>query len=198
MEYNIEKITSNISHKKIIKRIIKYIILAILMILFIINIILSFEENTHIFGIHIFNIISESMEPTLEKNDIVIVQKCKELQLHKGDIITFLQDEKIISHRILNIVKENGITKYETKGDNNKIADSNKVEFKQIYGKVVFKIKNVGQIVNYIQNIRGFINIIILAIIIYIFVSLRDKQKNNRKIKRKKYEIKKIRDNYYL
>ncbi len=198
MEYNIEKITSNISHKKIIKRIIKYIILAILMILFIINIILSFEENTHIFGIHIFNIISESMEPTLEKNDIVIVQKCKESQLHKGDIITFLQDEKIISHRILNIVKENGITKYETKGDNNKIADSNKVEFKQIYGKVVFKIKNVGQIVNYIQNIRGFINIIILAIIIYIFVSLRDKQKNNRKIKRKKYEIKKIRDNYYL
>lgn len=198
MEYNIEKITSNISHKKIIKRIIKYIILAILMILFIINIILSFEENTHIFGIHIFNIISESMEPTLEKNDIVIVQKCKESQLHKGDIITFLQDEKIISHRILNIVKENGITKYETKGDNNKIADSNKVEFKQIYGKVVFKIKNVGQIVNYIQNIRGFINIIILAIIIYIFVSLRDKQKNNRKIKRKKYEIKKRRDNYYL
>lgn len=198
MEYNIEKITSNISHKKIIKRIIKYIILAILMILFIINIILSFEENTHIFGIHIFNIISESMEPTLEKNDIVIVQKCKESQLHKGDIITFLQDEKIISHRILNIVKENGITKYETKGDNNKIADSNKVEFKQIYGKVVFKIKNIGQIVNYIQNIRGFINIIILAIIIYIFVSLRDKQKNNRKIKRKKYEIKKRRDNYYL
>lgn len=198
MEYNIEKITSNISHKKIIKRIIKYIILAILMILFIINIILSFEENTHIFGIHIFNIISESMEPTLEKNDIVIVQKCKESQLHKGDIITFLQDEKIISHRILNIVKENGITKYETKGDNNKIADSNKVEFEQIYGKVVFKIKNIGQIVNYIQNIRGFINIIILAIIIYIFVSLRDKQKNNRKIKRKKYEIKKRRDNYYL
>lgn len=198
MEYNIEKITSNISHKKIIKRIIKYIILVILMILFIINIILSFEENTHIFGIHIFNIISESMEPTLEKNDIVIVQKCKESQLHKGDIITFLQDEKIISHRILNIVKENGITKYETKGDNNKIADYNKVEFEQIYGKVVFKIKNIGQIVNYIQNIRGFINIIILAIIIYIFVSLRDKQKNNRKIKRKKYEIKKRRDNYYL
>lgn len=198
MEYNIEKITNNISHKKIIKRIIKYIILVILMILFIINIILSFEENTHIFGIHIFNIISESMEPTLEKNDIVIVQKCKESQLHKGDIITFLQDEKIISHRILNIVKENGITKYETKGDNNKITDSNKVEFEQIYGKVVFKIKNIGQIVNYIQNIRGFINIIILAIIIYIFVSLRDKQKNNRKIKRKKYEIKKIRDNYYL
>ncbi len=67
-----------------------------------------------------------------------------------------------------------------------------------MYGKVVFKIKKIGNIVSYIQNVRGLINIVIFAIIVFVLISLNDKQKNSRKIKRKKYEIKKIRDNYHL
>ena len=67
-----------------------------------------------------------------------------------------------------------------------------------MYGKVVYNIGGVGKIVSYIQNVRGFINIAIFVIIVYILVSLRDKQKNTRKMKRKKYEIKKKRDNYQL
>ena len=198
MEYNIEKISNKINHEKMVKKIFKYIILNILIILFIINLILSFEENTHILGIYMFNIVSESMEPTLEINDVVLVQKCQPTELKIGDIITFKQEDRIISHRILDIDKKGETIKFETKGDNNKIPDPDKVNAEQIYGKVVFKIKKVGKAISYIQNIRGFINVAILAVIIYILVSLRDKQKNTRKTKRKKYEIKKIRDNYKL
>lgn len=196
MEYNLERISYKIRNKRIAKKIIKYIILNILIILFIINLILSFEEKTHILGIYMFNIVSGSMEPTLEINDVVVVQKCPPSQLKKGDIITFEQDGRIISHRILNVIGKKGQTKFETKGDNNLIPDPNKVEAEQILGKVIFKVKKVGKAINYIQNSRGFISIALLAVIIYILVSLKDKQKNNRKIKRKKYEIKKIRDNY--
>lgn len=198
MEYNIEKISNKINHEKMVKKIFKYIILNILIILFIINLILSFEENTHILGIYMFNIVSESMEPTLEINDVVLVQKCQPTELKIGDIITFKQEDRIISHRILDIDKKGETIKFKTKGDNNKIPDPDKVNAEQIYGKVVFKIKKVGKAISYIQNIRGFINVAILAVIIYILVSLRDKQKNTRKTKRKKYEIKKIRDNYKL
>lgn len=198
MEYDVEKISQKINHKMMTKKIFKYIILTSLIVLFIINLILSFEENTHILGIYMFNIVSESMEPELYVDDVVIVQKCDILELQKGDIITFKQDEKIISHRILNITKEKGNIKFETKGDNNKIPDSEKVEAGQVYGKVLFKIKKIGKFIGYIQNVRGFINIAIFIIIVYILVSLKDKQKNTRKMKRKKYEIKKIRDNYHL
>lgn len=198
MEYDVEKISHKIKNKRVTKKIFKYIILNILIILFIINLILSFEENTHILGIYMFTIVSESMEPTLEVNDVVIVRKCAISQLREGDIITFEQNEKIISHRILNVTKDNGTIKFRTKGDNNKIPDSDLVETGQVYGKVLFRIKGIGKIISYIQNARGFINIAIFAIIVYILVSLRDKQKNNRKMKRKKYEIKKMRDNYHL
>ena len=198
MEYDIEKISHKINNKRMTKKIFKYIILNVLIILFIINLILSFEENTHILGIYMFNIVSESMEPTLEINDVVVVQRCEPSQLQEKDIITFQQDERIISHRILDITEEKGTIKFKTKGDNNEIPDSDLVETGQAYGKVVFSIKKIGKVISYIQNVRGFINIAIFAVIVYILVSLRDKQKNSRKMKRKKYEIKKMRDNYHL
>ena len=180
------------------KKIFKYIILNVLIILFIINLILSFEEDTHIFGIYMFNIVSGSMEPTLEVKDVVVVQRCEVSKLQNGDIITFEQDERTISHRIIDMTKEGGTIKFQTKGDNNEIPDPYKVEYGQVYGKVLFSIGKIGKIITYIQNARGFINIVIFAIIVFILVNLRDKQKNTRKIKRRKYEIKKMRDNYHL
>ena len=198
MKYDVEKISNKIKNKRVTKKIFKYIILNVLIILFIINLILSFEENTHIFGIYMFNIVSESMEPTLKINDVVVVKKCEATQLQKGDIITFQQDGRTISHRILDITKDKNIIKFRTKGDNNEIPDSDLVPESQVYGKVVFSIKKIGKIISYIQNIRGLINVVFFVIIVYILVSLRDKQKNTRKMKRKKYEIKKIRDNYHL
>ena len=196
MEYDIEKISNKIKNKRMTKKIFKYIILNILIVLFIINLILSFEENTHILGIYMFNIISESMEPTLEVNDVVVVKKCAPDEFKEKDIITFQQEERIISHRILDITEEEGTIKFKTKGDNNEIPDPDKVEVGQVYGKVLFKINKIGKVISYIQNVRGVINIVIFAVIVFILVSLRDKQKNSRKMKRKKYEIKKKRDNY--
>ena len=198
MEYDVEKISHKIKNKRVTKKIFKYIILNILIILFIINLILSFEENTHILGIYMFNIVSESMEPNLEVNDVVVVQRCEPQDLRIGDIITFQQEGRTISHRILDITKEKEKFKFKTKGDNNEIPDSEQVEGSQVYGKVLFSIKKIGKAVSYIQNARGFINIAIFVVIVFVLVSLRDKQKNTRKMKRKKYEIKKMRDNYHL
>ena len=144
-----------------------------------------------------FNIVSESMEPTFYKDDLVVVRKCSEKELKKGDIITFKQEDRTISHRIDGITKEKGEVKFITKGDNNEVRDQELVEVQDIYGKVLFSIKDVGKVIHYIQNARGFINIVMFIIILFVLISLRDNQKNSRKIKRKKYEIKKIRDSYH-
>ncbi len=198
MEYDVDKISNKIKNKKMTKKVFKCIILVSLIILFIINLILSFEEDTHVLGIYMFNIVSESMEPTFYKDDLAIVQKSKLDELKKGEIITFKQQERIISHRIYGIIKENGNVKFITKGDNNNVQDKDYVDFQDVYGKVLFTIPKLGKVVHYIQNSRGFINILIFVIILYVLVSLKDKQKNTRKIKRKKYELKKLRDNYNM
>lgn len=198
MEYNVDKISSKIKTQKRTKKVLKYILLSFLIVLFIVNLILSFEENTHVFGIYMFNIVSESMEPTFNVNDLVVVKKVDTSELNDGDIITFENDGKVISHRILQISKNRNGVKIQTKGDNNEVQDPYELTAEQVYGKVIFSIEKLGRFVTYIQNANGFLNIVIFAIIVYILVSLRDKQKNTRKIKRKKYEIKKIRDSYKL
>ena len=198
LEYDVEKISNKIKHKKRNKKIVKFVILITLILLFIVNIILAIEERTHIFGIYMFNIISESMEPTFYKDDLALVKSCNMEELKKGDIITFKQEDRIISHRISEIIEEKGKKQFITKGDNNEVEDIEPVDVQNIYGKVVLVIPKIGKIVNYIQNARGFINICILIIIICILVNFRDNMINNRKIKRKKYEIKKLRDNYKI
>lgn len=198
MEYDVEKISNKIKHKKRNKKIVKFVILITLIILFIVNIILAIEEKTHMFGIYMFNIVSESMEPTFYKDDLAVVRSCKVEELKKGDIITFKQEDRIISHRISEITEEKGEIKFITKGDNNEVEDLKPVDMQNIYGKVVFVIPKIGRIVNYIQNVSGFINVCILIVIICILVNFRDNMINNRKIKRKKYEIKKLRDNYKI
>ena len=196
LEYDVEKISHKIRNKKRTKKIIKFVILISLIILFIINLILSIEEKTHIFGIYMFHIISESMEPTFYKDDLAVVKSSNLEELKIGDIITFQQEDRVISHRIAEITEENGEEKLITKGDNNEVKDTEPVDIQNIYGKVILVIPKIGKAVNYIQTVSGLFNVCILIVIICILVNFRDNKINNRKIKRKKYEIKKLRDNY--
>lgn len=201
MEYDLEKISSKIERKKTIKKVLKKIISILLIIVAVINIILLYykvkgEDVPNVFGLYFFNIVSESMEPTFEKNDVIIVRKCDEKDFKKGDVITFLKNNKTISHRIIQIVEIEGGREFITQGDNNEIPDADVVFSNEIYGKVIGKISKMGSFVEYIQEKDGFIRIAILVIIGFILVNMNDEKKNRRKITRKKYEIKKKRDKY--
>ena len=136
------------------------------------------------------------MKPTLNEQDVVIVKGCKSDELKLGDIITFNRQEEIISHRIIDIFKEENKLKIKTKGDNNEIEDNFILEEEDIIGKVCFKLKGIGKLVTFIQNGKGFFSSIAIITIIFIMISMNDNRKNNRKVKRKKYEIKRLRDNY--
>ena len=83
------------------------------------------------------------MKPTLNEQDVVIVKGCKSDELKLGDIITFNRQEEIISHRIIDIFKEENKLKIKTKGDNNEIEDNFILEEEDIIGKVCFKLKGI-------------------------------------------------------
>lgn len=137
-----------------------------------------------------------SMQPTLNINDVIIVKDCDIKELKIDDIITFNKDKKIISHRIIKKIEKNDKFFFLTQGDNNNIEDKGLIEEKQIYGKVIFKIPKVGIIVRLLQNKKGFMQIAIFVIIIFVLISMKSEEKNRRKILRKKYEIKKEREKY--
>ena len=141
-----------------------------------------------IFGIKTFTIISSSMEPTFKIDDIIFVKKIDENQLQIGDIISFIQDKDIITHRIEKIEKNESGLVFITKGDANSTTDINKVKLSQIEGKYIFKISKVGKIFYILKNKVVFIIGTIILIICYIIENNKISKKIERKEKREQYE----------
>ncbi len=136
------------------------------------------------------------MEPTFYENDIIVVKIFDIKLLQKNDIITFKEDNRIISHRIIDIEEIDGKKVFHTKGDNNSVPDDFDIKENQIYGKFLFKIPKVGIFTEYIQDDNGLIKVFLIILIVFILFSINDDKKNKRKMTRKKYEIKKSRENY--
>ena len=124
-------------------------------------------------------IVSQSMVPTINVNDGVVVQRVdKQGKLNIGDIITFSSRDirysgLTITHRIVGKQTiQNGSLVYRTKGDNNKSEDSSLVSFGDIYGKVLFKVPSVGIIYKFVTNPFGFIISIIIPIIVILVINI--------------------------
>lgn len=111
--------TGRISFSRLIKYFLYLIVVIVLS-----GILISVQMAKHsgktpeILGYQFYKVMSGSMSPTLKIGSVIISKKPENASsLKVGDIITFKQDGTVVTHRIIEIVKENGI-RYRTKGDN--------------------------------------------------------------------------------
>lgn len=137
-------------------------------------------------------VLTGSMLPEIQVYDVVITKKVDPKDLEKGDVITFASSDTrflntIITHRIIkkNYNAETNTYTFQTKGDNNNVADSALVETNNIHGKVIFKIPKLGYLQEFLATDGGWIIVILipcLAVISYDIVKL------IKGLKRKKYK----------
>ena len=149
-------------------------------------------EIPDFFGFKSFVIISESMEPTIMTGDAILVKEVKQEELKVKDIISFQDGDSINTHRIVEILEDNGIIKYKTKGDNNKKEDKELVTYDKIEGGYQFRIKGFGKIV---EEIKNKITLVVLLIVL-VLISACQVRINKKRLtrKEKRYEYNK---NYY-
>ena len=188
MKYDVESINKRKENAKIFKKIIE--IFAIILIYNIILVAISIENNDEImnmFGYKAYVIKTNSMEPTINVNDVVINKKVKQEELNIGDVITFLNDGEVITHRITQIDGDDVVTLYTTKGDNNNIEDICKITYENIKGKHILTIPYLGKIVQLLENKLLFL-IILLIVLIFIFIQLQNQEKKDNRREKKKIE----------
>lgn len=194
--YKIDKMQKEGQKIHIIVKVISVILYMILIPSIIFNftlIIKSFIDPNEIpdfFGYKTFVIVSRSMEPTIMTQDAILVKEVPENEIRINDIISFSQGENIITHRVVGIVEEDGITKYKTKGDNNNTEDKKKITYEQIEGKYQFKMKQLGIVTQIIKNKMTLIVIVFIIILMYCYKRKMEMKKQERKQKRKQYEQK--------
>lgn len=191
--YKIDKIQKEKQRIHIIVKVISTILYMILIPIIIFNftlIIKSFinpNEIPDFFGYKSFVIVSGSMEPTIMTGDAILVKEVSENEIKINDIISFSQEGTIVTHRITEMIEENGVKKYKTKGDNNNAEDKEKITYEKIEGKYQFKIRQFGVIVEILKNKITLILLILTIIFIYYYRGRIENRKKLRKEKRRQY-----------
>lgn len=152
--------------KKIIN-IIEYIVIFIIIFvnaLFIVKSIKNPNKTPDLQGKKAFIIVSGSMIPTINIGDVVIIQDTDKIQVN--DIIAFRKESIVIVHRVIKEMNVNGKVMYQTKGDNNNIADLELVDINTVEGVYKFKVPFIGKILLFLYDNLAIIVVTIMLILI--------------------------------
>ena len=125
-------------------------------------------ETPSFFGYNLYYILTGSMEPEISAGDIIVGKTVNTAELEVGDVVVYNGIEgdtkgKVITHKITDILTEEGETVFITKGNANSIADP-PVKPDQIISKMKFKIPFAGAVFSVVNSRIGFFIIIILPL----------------------------------
>lgn len=126
------------------------------------------RQYTNYFGYTYFEILTGSMENEIQVNDYVFVKITKDVK--ENDVISFVNGDEVITHRILHI-NENEIV---TKGDNNNTEDD-AIDIDQVIGNVVYIGRGYGKYIKIIREPLVFIPF--MASIIFLNLVITDDKK---------------------
>lgn len=152
-------------------------------------------ETPNFFGIKSFTIVSESMEPKINKQDVIFIKEVDKDEIEVGDIISFKTGEIINTHRIVKIEEQNGEEVYITKGDNNKKEDRGYVKLNDIEGKYLFKIPKFGIIVEILKSKITLVILLVILVLISYYQVVLTKRKLKRKEERYEYNKNLLKEN---
>ena len=135
---------------------------------------LATKDTSHVASLAGFtplSVVSDSMAPTFNAGDLIIIRSCDPATLQEGDIVTFhtiINNEFALNtHRIAEIQGEGDARSYVTKGDNNEIADIHMITGGDIVGKYVACLPHFGTVVEFLSSSIGFLLVIVLPLLIF-------------------------------
>lgn len=97
-----------------------------------------------IFSHKMIAIGSDSMNPVYYRGDAIIYQKVEVNNIKKNDILVFENNGSVITHRVINIIYEDGKIYFQTKGDNNEKKDDLLINETSVLGIVKYIVKYIG------------------------------------------------------
>lgn len=134
------------------------------------------DRITTLFGYGFLIVLTGSMEPKIEEGSLIIIKNKNEYKI--GDIITFLEGNYFVTHRIIEKNNDNFITK----GDKNNEKDV-EISGDKILGKVIFSSLILGVFIRkYLKYV--FILFTVFVVILNIFSKFKEK-KESEKVKDK-------------
>ena len=127
-----------------------------------------------VMGYQLKTVLSGSMEPGIQTGSIIAIKPGGDMERFlKGDVITFKESEnKLITHRVLEVKGTGENTQYITKGDNNDAPDLSPVLAANVVGEYNgFTIPYIGYLLNAAQSKIGSALLLILPGVLLLLYS---------------------------
>ena len=158
------------------------------------------DKVPDVFGYKPMIVLSGSMETSIYTGDLVFVKMVDPSTLNENDIIAFRNETNTVTtHRIIEIINENGNRLFRTKGDNNSSSDISPVSSEVIEGVYVSKISGLGNVLMFLKEPKSLIILLLFTLVLgLIWIQVmeknenREKQKEDEKYRKEFEEFKKM------
>ena len=179
--------------KKVIFRIIEIFAIMLILLILAVDLILIVKSNKNkdeipsVFGYKLFIVMSGSMQSRINIGDLVVIQEVDSDILQKDDIIAFRDEKnKVTTHRIMEVIEENGKKSFITKGDSNLTNDKEQTNKDNLEGKMIMNIPKLGHFILFIQKPLGIVLILftILVVVACVYMMETLSERENIRIKK--------------
>lgn len=134
-------------------------------ILFILIIFAAAVFLPKLFGLSGLYVEARSMEPTIKKGDLLLIENVEFQDIGEGDVISFVNSSrtKRCTHRVVKVDSENKA--FVTKGDNNNVNDPYETPFEYVIGRVKYKIPLAGYVFGVLDTRAARVTAVVLAVV---------------------------------
>ncbi len=197
-----QKQPSTLTHK--ILSVVGIVLCVILIPIFVVNVTLLIKGFTNkkevpsIGGIAPMIVLTDSMKgeakDCFDGGDLIFVKSIDAKDVKKGDVITFFDpassQNSVLSHRVVEVLEEDGKLYFKTKGDNNNTEDKTAPSEEDLIGKYTgFRIANAGHVAMFMQTTGGLIVCVLVPIILLVGYDAVRRAIYNKKHKQDKDEL---------
>ncbi|AUX10389.1 signal peptidase I [Halalkaliarchaeum desulfuricum] len=119
-------------------------------------------------------VLSGSMEPAISVGDVVIVDDVEAEAIQENDVITYVRggEETPTTHRVVEVLEEDGQLAFRTQGDANDEPDATPVPAEQVNGKVILTFPYIGYVVEFANTPYGFAALVVVPFLLLVISEL--------------------------
>ena len=170
--------TKKTDSKQKLLTIIGTILCVILLPVLIINVTLiaksyiNADEVPSVGGMFPMIVLTDSMYPVIESGDLIICHTAEADEIQVDDVISFYDPmgsgTSVVTHRVMEVIVDDGEIQFRTKGDNNNAEDTALVPAENLIGTYQSRIPAVGHVAMFMQTTPGLIVCCVLPILLLV------------------------------
>lgn len=108
-------------------------------------------------------VMSDSMNPTFESGDVILVENVDPDAIEEGDVITYADGSgERTTHRVVDVVEEDGDLYFQTKGDANEDPDQGLVPADAVEARHVHTLPHLGHVVLFAGSRLGILLLMVV------------------------------------